>query len=918
MSVKLWIMEKLRQVFLPVLTSLLYVGLCFVMTVSAQEDAQNINPNSRLVDVSVAGTTQALTPLVEVNLTAREGTPVGSIDLEAERNRVLGMGTFAEVTITIEDRGSGPELIVRVTENPKIGEIVVEGSSFNTQPFLDILADRKLLRTGATYNSVRAQEGIQTIQQIYRETQEIAWPFNVPVLLTSEPIVSDGNATTPLRLTYSIDEQANYDQIRVTGNTILNQSQLREALGEAIPPNAALNTNEDGSISITTPGASFNGAVYRGLLERFSSIYNASGYRGNGIDSQQSNLENNSLNLSLLEFRIASISTTAIGIDQSELSVQPGDLFNYTQLLEDVRTLAAGRNSDISLQTAFSATGDVRVVLVPGAPASTGVIDTVQITGNTVYSNAELLPLLAMGVGDTYTTVIAEEDYRRIAELYNANGYSVIEPDVSYDSGVYRLNVREVVISDYQITFDDPDSRRTGDRVITRYLPEVGSVLSRDLLIQSLRNIVNIGIVQPQAPTLSVDDPNNPQAVTVNLDLTEQLTRSFNPSATYSTAGGFVSAITYQDNNFLGDAQRLSIDLNTNSTSRGLLFGGQIRYDVPWIDIDFLDFRETPTSFGFSLFSLNNPNSPIVNAGTTTIAHPCIAQGTCTDSEANQILIGTSSRRDTGFTISMGRRIADFTTFNAGVRSNFSNYTYEEKGTDGACQFDDTGNITNSSSCYADPSIAEPLVPTSGNFTFFNSGITFDNRDSSNFPTRGVRTHFNAGYGFGSDFVAETDINQGYSYTQFRAGFRTYTALTERNNVLAFRADFGAQIGAEDYPSSNYFSVGDTQSIETLIRGYSARDFLRTQSFLTSSLEYRYDLGLTNNVAQAVYLIAFTDLGFVGTTPEAISNPYLSFGAGVELDLSLGGLGLPALRFDYGFSAEEPTGYFKFRIGPVF
>jgi len=889
------------------------------MFASAQESTQNINPNSRLVDVRVAGTSEALMPLVEVNLTAREGTPVGSIDLEAERNRVLGMGTFAEVTITIEDRGSGPELIVRVSENPKIGEIVIVGSSFNAQPFLDILADRKLLRAGATYNSVRAQEGIQTLQRIYRETQEIAWPFNVPVILTTEPMVADGaSATTPLRITYTIDEEANYDQIRVIGNTILSGEQLRTALGNAIPPNATLNATEDGSITITTPGASFNGAVYRGLQERFAVTYSDAGYRGNSINSQQSNLENNTLNLALIEFRIASISTTAIGVDQNDLQVKPGDLFNYNQLLNDVKTLAVGRDTDISLQTAYSSTGEVRVVFVPGAPASTGVIDSVQITGNTVFSNAELLPLIAMGVGDTYTTIIAEEDYRRIAQLYNENGYSIIEPDVSYDSGVYTINVREVIIAGYSLEFDEPENRRTSDRVITRSLPEVGSVLDRELLIQSLRNIFESGIVQPQSPTLSVNDPNNPQEVTVNLAMSEQLTRSFVPEATYSTGTGLVGSISYKDDNFLGEAQKVSVDFNTQSSSIGLLFGGRINYEVPWIDIDFLDFRETPTSFGFSIFSQNNVGNPIVKDTKTTIAHPCIAQGLCADTEDNQVRIGNSIRRDTGFSVSFGRRIADFTRFNAGVQSNFSNYSYEDPGSSGKCEIGEDRNISNINDCFLPSAQALALVPTSGNFTIFRTGITFDNRDSGLFPTRGVRANANVGYGFGSDYVADTDTFQGYNYTEFRAGFRTYAALSPNNNIIAFRVNVGTQVGAEDYPSSNYFSIGDTQSVDTLIRGYSAQDFALSQSYLTSSLEYRYDLGLDTSLTQAIYAIGFIDLGFASNTPADISNPYLSAGFGVELDLNLGGLGLPALRLDYGFSGEEPAGYFKFRIGPVF
>jgi outer membrane protein insertion porin family len=45
---------------------------------------------------------------------------------------------------------------------------------------------------------------------------------------------------------------------------------------------------------------------------------------------------------------------------------------------------------------------------------------------------------------------------------------------------------------------------------------------------------------------------------------------------------------------------------------------------------------------------------------------------------------------------------------------------------------------------------------------------------------------------------------------------------------------------------------------------------------------------------------------------------FASVGAGVQINLGFGGVSLPALRFDYGFSERHPTGVFAFRVGAVF
>ena len=69
-----------------------------------------------LVDVQIIGASETNERLIRVNLVARPGTIAERIDLEAERNRLLAMGTFAEVSLGLEDRGRGAILVVRVRD----------------------------------------------------------------------------------------------------------------------------------------------------------------------------------------------------------------------------------------------------------------------------------------------------------------------------------------------------------------------------------------------------------------------------------------------------------------------------------------------------------------------------------------------------------------------------------------------------------------------------------------------------------------------------------------------------------------------------------------------------------------------------------------------------------------------------------
>ncbi len=886
----------------------LFLTSSLILVQAQTKDDADIDASLKLSGIQVLGTSDTIASLVEINLNARAGTPIETIDLQVERNRVLSMGRFAEVSLRIENRAEGPVLLVRVRENPRIGEITIEGTSQNTEGLLGVLEEVNLLRIDGVYNTVRAKEGIKTLQQAYKQ---LGWPFDVPVSVRSEPLqIEDTSGEGPVKLTYSITEELPVSSIVFKGNTAITD----DSLAKSFKPIETIEV--------------FNFDLYNTARREVSNQYRDLGYFGSGVDSASSDLSDDVLTIVLRELVIASIDTTAVGIDPNKLSLSSGDLFNYDALLSDVKNLSQGRTSDINISYATTPQGEVRVRLALGPPASAGKITHLEIRGNSVISNEELIQLLRLKVGDTFTSALAQDDFRRIQEKYTEKGFAIVpEANFNYEEGKYIQNVKELKIQAYDIIFDS-EKARTSSRVVARYLPTEGSVYSQDKLRSGLLNASRLGIVEPLDVQLRFPDAENPDEATVLIEVAERPSRNFSPSLNYTTDQGLSTQVAYTDSNFLGLAHSFSVSLSGFSSDTGLLLGGEVGYKVPWIDINFLDFKKVPTSFGVSVFSLANANQALIVDGDSTINHPCIVAGTCEDIEQNRVDIGEYNRRDTGLRLSIGRPIFDFTNLSFSARGSYTDYTLEPPeesciGSNGEIvnTIDNNGNITNNTSCALEESDSQKFLPRDGLSSFLGSGITFDNRDRLEFPTEGFKFSVRGGIGFGNDHSDPTTGNQkSYVYEQVEFGARTYFALGKKNHVVAFRVNAGHQFGG-DYPSSKFFSVGDTGNEITQIRGFDSNDFNRSESYAIGSMEYRYNFGLSTAVTQTVIGILFADLGYA-SQPERLADDEVplfgSGGVGLQVNIGFGGGILAPIRLDYGFSERHPAGHLSFRIGFVY
>jgi outer membrane protein insertion porin family len=853
-----------------------------------------------LVEVRVDGTT-AYADIVRTVVAARRGSPAERVDLEAERNRVYALGTFAEVAVALEDRGAGPVLVVRVRENPEVAAVeVVGGTLLDGEQLRDAIVAEHLLDPGRILNVLRADEAISTVQAIHRS---VGVPYDVGVRLDLVPDASagtDAEGRAPVRLVYTIDESARLRRIVFGDSSVLDEAELDRIFD-------GVRAQED-----------FDFARYRQTVDAVATRYAAEGYRQSGVDLERSTLANGILTVRFRELRIAAFDTVAVGVDPSELSLRVGDLFNYDVLLEDVRRLAEGRSADVRIETLATTSGAVRVRFVVGAPDTAGPVEAIAIEGNTRLSDEELADLFVLRVGDTFTSALADEDFRSIRAAYEAEGV-VIEasPSYNYLDGTYVQRITELRIAGYEVVYDG-EPGGTAERVITRYLPPEGELVDLRRIDDGLRSLARLGVVTPVNRLLVPTD--EPGEVVVEVVVRANSTGLLQPGAQYSTETGFSASVAYSESDLFGLAHTLSAEVQLLTSDLGFLVGGSVRYAIPWLDLPIGDLQEVPTSVSLSLFSLVDVNQPLSIDGALTATYPGLAPG-----ESTLVPIGEYLARSSGVGFSVGRRVLPNTDLVVSARGTYDQYALEPAREE--CVIDG-GAVTNPERCALPPAVALPYLPQGGLSAFTAAALSYDDRDSPAFPREGLAATLSVGLGWGNDQRDPvTSAALPYTYQQVQAGVKTYVALADvfdgvgdRNHVFAVRLNGGTQFG-EDYPASRRFRVGRVPVEATEIRGYADTDFDLTRSYLTSSVEYRYDFGFSTVATETVIGIVFVDLAYVSDVPGFTAGGAPLFGSagfGVQINLGFGGVSLPALRFDYGFSERNPGGVFAFRVGSVF
>ena len=828
--------------------------------------------SATLGDIRVTGAPELLGNFLKASLSVQAGAALSGLNLRQIEQDALATGYFSSVTASLGTSGGQNVLTLAVKPNPQISAVEITGLTyFPVEDFKSRVADLLNIAPGATLNTARVDESKTLLADNFRSQ---GYPFT-PNISTQTKAGADGSVT----LTYVVDETAPITRVEVIGNTRLPKATVVDIFKPLYDAKKF------------TPDSYFKAA------QALAQAYQAAGYLQSGVNAGGTTLDKGVLKVQVAESVVDSVDTSNLGANVSAAALQTkvGQPLQLPSLEADTRVLSNQTGKSVGFVLQPSAQNPAQVsVLFGDAQTATGPITEIRFVGNTKLTKAELEATSKLKVGDVYSRQLAESSFFALRDAYRAKGFDISTRDpISFDQGVLTYTIREAQVAKFELNWEG--KHRTQDRIVLREVQNIKGVVSDTTIRDALDRITRLGIVKVTNLTTRSDDPNNPELLTYVISVSEQSsTRSIPLGVTYDTISGFQGSIGVSNNNVFGLGHTLEGSVTAQPTDSGQTLGASVTYAIPWLDIDFADFRKTRTSVALSLSSTLSPNNVILESDGTTASGRQYTQ------------------RSSGFSVRIGRSLGQYLTGSVGVGTGY-NTNYLEKITTTEQATADAAGTT-----LPTDTQAQALIPANGQTTSISPSLNYDSTNSADFPSQGVRAGVSPSYNFGYSGTTALHwyrIEGGAStYLGFGKTLTKGFAETGKQQVFAVRANVGTLTGT--YPSGSTFSLGGANTFSAYeLRGVDGGT-LTGQTYLSGSAEYRYDFGISNNIAQGLYGIAFVDAASAWAADGTRKSDY-SVGAGVQLNLGFGGALLPALRFDYGFSPSNNSSKFSFRLGPV-
>ncbi|BDP40820.1 outer membrane protein [Deinococcus aetherius] len=817
-------------------------------------------------DVVVNGTNDLLSNYVKATLSVQPGAALSSVNLRLVEQDVLATGYFKTATADLRTVGGRDTLVITVTPNATIGKVDVSGLTFlPAEGFKSSIAELLNIAPGATLNTGRLDQAKEALAQNYRSE---GFPF-VPSISARTETQRDGT----VNVTFVVDETAPVTRVEVEGVTLLP----RETVTNLFRP--------------IYDAKRFTVPAYYAAVEGLQRAYSEAGYLQSGVNTAATSLENGVLRVRVVEGKASAVNLDALGLPAGTvtptLQTRAGQPLLLSRLQADVRTLsnATGKPVGFALQPDPQNPGQAAVYF-GAAEVATGPVRTVAFRGNTRVPTATLAAAVKTKVGDVYSPQLAQEDFLAIRDAYRKAGYEVSTRDaITFENGTLTFNLREVRLAGYELQWQG--NHRTQDRVVLRELPKPGGLFNLNELRAGLANVSRLGYVQVVGENVR-NDPQNPENVTYVLTVAEANQGiPVSLALSYDSLTGFGGEASYSNPNVFGLGHNVSVTAGAQQNDAGQNLVGNVSYTIPWLDLNFLDFRQNRTSLTTSVGSSVAGNNPLYDTST----------GTNVDT-GRQYTVRTS-----GFSVSVGRNLTRNLAGSVGVGTAYRTYFLEP------LQSGEMSATTDEQ--------AQALLTPATRTTSLRTGLNYDTTDNPEFPSRGVRASTDLSYNFG------VSGNRSVGWTDIEAGVSTYFGLGRtldkgfgvqtRQQTIAVRANAGTINGTTPSGTGYYVGGGSTPVAARQLRGLENNQLFGT-NYVTASAEYRYDFNVTNSFTQGVYGVLFADAGDAWNDNESLSLNY-GFGAGVQLNLGFGGARLPSLRFDYGYSPQNTSSKFYFRIG---
>ena len=514
----------------------------------------------------------------------------------------------------------------------------------------------------------------------------------------------------------------------------------------------------------------------------------------------------------------------------------------------------------------------LKIMLEENAPVTDFTIE-----GNTVVSTDEVLSYLMPMKGKPQNIAEINEAIAKIQECYSSKGYILARIDSVSDDpdGTVNISIKEGLIDKIMIAGNE----KTKDYVIERnILTEPGMVYNENLLKQDL-----VRLYATQAfkdVTREIEPTENPDIYNITINVEEQRTASISVGGGVDSVTGVFGSVGIADNNFLGRAERISLNgiagtgviLNDSSIKRRMNLQAELSYFKPY-------FYNADTSLMSKVFYR--------------------------DFGSYQVPLAIERR------VGAESTIAHRMKSNPHVTSTFTLGIENIDVSEG-----DKGKITTMYSRYNIPISERAKQLEGGLFLSLSPAVLYDTRDNATVTRKGTMASLRFDEEVG---VIDFDKTHG----KLTGMVKQYIPVGKKSS-LSFTAKGGGKIHGDNMPEVMAYRLGGPYTV----RGFKMSGVGTGDAFIMGSAEFatpipfldRTRINFLNNLRFTVW----ADAGKIfnpSITDKIYDRPLYAVSAGVGLKLYIPGMG--PLSIDYGIPLTNPgdngnrNGYFTFGVGDI-
>ncbi|CDE88796.1 MAG: hypothetical protein BHW55_03470 [Candidatus Melainabacteria bacterium 35_41] len=587
----------------------------------------------------------------------------------------------------------------------------------------------------------------------------------------------------------------------------------------------------------------------------------------NSIDKDKRVLKN-------IEIYGNNVIDTSVILDK--MKMQSGDVYTRNAVQADLKAIYelgffSEKMKAIPVNNS-DGTVTLKIMLEENAPVTDFTIE-----GNTVVSTDEVLSYLMPMKGKPQNIAEINEAIAKIQECYSSKGYILARIDSVSDDpdGTVNISIKEGLIDKIMIAGNE----KTKDYVIERnILTEPGMVYNENLLKQDL-----VRLYATQAfkdVTREIEPTENPDIYNITINVEEQRTASISVGGGVDSVTGVFGSVGIADNNFLGRAERISLNgiagtgviLNDSSIKRRMNLQAELSYFKPY-------FYNADTSLMSKVFYR--------------------------DFGSYQVPLAIERR------VGAESTIAHRMKSNPHVTSTFTLGIENIDVSEG-----DKGKITTMYSRYNIPISERAKQLEGGLFLSLSPAVLYDTRDNATVTRKGTMASLRFDEEVG---VIDFDKTHG----KLTGMVKQYIPVGKKSS-LSFTAKGGGKIHGDNMPEVMAYRLGGPYTV----RGFKMSGVGTGDAFIMGSAEFatpipfldRTRINFLNNLRFTVW----ADAGKIfnpSITDKIYDRPLYAVSAGVGLKLYIPGMG--PLSIDYGIPLTNPgdngnrNGYFTFGVGDI-